>query len=175
VWSPLFFPFCKSFIVKITLDFPRCSKPDEDRAGSMIVRVLPEKDAESYFFECVHDGPGRIAMKVLIVEDNAGVRHLLKSILAFVASETCECSDGADALAAYKLNRPDVVLMDIQMGEVDGIMAAESIVGVDPAAKVIMVTDYDQPDLREAARRAGARGYVLKENLLELVPLLESL
>jgi DNA-binding NarL/FixJ family response regulator len=112
-------------------------------------------------------------MKLLIVEDNAGVRRVIRSLVAGVAGEICECVDGAEALALYNLEKPDFVLMDIQMEGVDGITATQQIKAKDPTARVIVVTDYDQPDLQEAASQAGACGYVLKENLLELVRLLE--
>jgi CheY-like chemotaxis protein len=111
-------------------------------------------------------------MKLLIVDDNPDVRHVIKSLVEGVASEICECADGAEALSRYHLERPDVVLMDIQMAGMDGIAATQRIKAVDSAARVIIVTDYDQPDLREAAHQAGASGYVVKENLLELVGLL---
>ena len=112
-------------------------------------------------------------MKVLIVEDNAGVRRVIRSLVASVAGEIRECADGAEAVALYNLERPDVVLMDIQMEGMDGITSTRQIKAKDPGARVIVVTDYDQPDLREAAGQAGACGYVLKENLLELVRMLE--
>ena len=107
-------------------------------------------------------------MKLLIVEDNSGVRHVIRAMVANVAEEIRECGDGAEALAAYAAERPDVVLMDIEMKTMDGITATRHIVAADPSARVIMVTDYDQPDLREAADQAGACGYVVKDNLLEL-------
>jgi DNA-binding NarL/FixJ family response regulator len=62
--------------------------------------------------------------------------------------------------------------MDIQMAVMDGLTATRRIRAVDPAARVIMVTDHDQSDLREAARQAGACGYVVKDNLPELIGLL---
>ena len=112
-------------------------------------------------------------MKLLIVEDNAGVRRVIRRLVASAAGQICECADGAEVLALYNLERPDFVLMDIQMEGMDGITATRQIKATDPTARVIIVTDYDQPDLREAAGQAGACGYVLKENLLELVHLLE--
>jgi CheY-like chemotaxis protein len=114
------------------------------------------------------------AMKLLIVEDNSGVRHLIRSIVASVANEIHECTDGADALALYAAQLPDFVLMDIEMKAVDGITATRRIKKFDPAARIIIVTDYDQPDLREMARLAGACGYVVKENLLKLIELLNA-
>jgi CheY-like chemotaxis protein len=113
-------------------------------------------------------------MKVLIVEDNFQMRRLIKSMVAIVANEIHECGDGAEALAAYLRHRPDFVLMDIQMELMDGIAATAQIKAADAAARVIIVTDYDQADLREAANEAGACGYVVKENLLELVRILSA-
>jgi len=113
-------------------------------------------------------------MKLLIVEDNSGVRHLIRNLVGSVAQEIRECSDGAEALAAYAAGRPDLVLMDIEMKAMDGITATRHIKAADPSARVIIVTDYDQPDLRQAAHEAGACGYVVKDNLLDLLVLLQA-
>jgi DNA-binding NarL/FixJ family response regulator len=112
-------------------------------------------------------------MKLLIVEDNPGVRKVIRNLVASVADEICECADGAGGLALFRQERPHFVLMDIQMDGMDGITATRQVKTIDPTARVIIVTDYDQPDLREAAYQAGACGYVSKENLLELVRLLD--
>ena len=114
-------------------------------------------------------------MTVLIVEDNASVRRLIRSIAASVADEIHECGDGATALAAYLEYRPDVVLMDIEMKELDGIAATSQIKAACPAANIIIVTNYDDAELREAARDAGACGYVLKHSLLEINAFLQTL
>ena len=112
-------------------------------------------------------------MKLMIVEDHPGVRKVIRNLVATVAREICECADGGGVLALFRRERPDFVLMDIQMEGVDGITATRQLKAVDPTARVIIVTDYDQPDLREAAYQAGACDYVSKENLLELVCLLK--
>ncbi len=114
-------------------------------------------------------------MRLLIVDDNARVRRMIAEVAAPVTGDVIECSDGSQALHAYLEHRPDVVLMDVAMSGVDGIAAAGQILGADPNARVVMVTDYDGEELREAAQAAGARAYVLKENLLELRGLLEQL
>jgi CheY-like chemotaxis protein len=114
-------------------------------------------------------------MKLLIVEDNSGVRHLIRSLVASVADEIYECADGGEALALYTNQHPDFVLMDIEMKVVDGITATGRIRKFNPSARIIMVTDHDEPDLREMARLAGACGYVVKENLLKLIDLLTAL
>ena len=112
-------------------------------------------------------------MKILIVDDNASVRRLIRSILPPFASESYECANGADALTTYQAQRPDVVLMDTRMNEMDGIQATERIKAADRGARILIVTDYNDEELRRAAMRAGACGYVLKYNLLVLVQLLE--
>jgi len=114
-------------------------------------------------------------MKLLIVDDNAGVRRLIRSIVLPLADDVRECADGAEALAGYMLQHPDVVLMDIEMKEVDGIEATRQITAADREAKVLIVTDYDDEELRQASVRAGACGYVLKQNLTDLVRLLEAM
>ena len=114
-------------------------------------------------------------MTVLIVEDNSGVRTLLRRALRETASRVWECNDGVDALHSYLTHRPDVVLMDIRMPRMDGLIATRQILESDPSATVVMVSDYDDEDLRRAASAAGARGYTLKQDLSEMVELLRSL
>ena len=107
-------------------------------------------------------------MKILIVDDNAGIRRALRRSLEDGASEVRECTDGCDALGAYENYRPDVVLMDVRMTVMDGLTATRRIRSFDPAARVIIVTDYDDDDLRAAALKAGACNYVIKEELANI-------
>jgi CheY-like chemotaxis protein len=105
-------------------------------------------------------------MKVMIVEDNDQMRRLIRSLVALLADDIYECSDGAEAVAAYAAHRPDWVLMDVEMKEMDGITATRKIKEAFADAKIVIVTQYDDAQLREAARAAGASEYVLKDNLL---------
>lgn len=114
-------------------------------------------------------------MTVLIVEDNAGIRRLLRRALVDTASVIWECSDGSDALAAYEKHRPDIVLMDIRMPQVDGLTATRQILGYDSSARIIVVTDYEDQDLRSAALEAGAYEYVLKHDISVLPEIVSSL
>lgn len=114
-------------------------------------------------------------MKVLIVEDNSGVRSLLRRALRDTANEIWECTDGKDALRFYAEYRPDVVLMDIRMPIMDGLVATRLIRQSYPSATIVMVSDYDDEDLRNAASAAGASGYTLKQDLSEMIKLLHSL
>ena len=111
-------------------------------------------------------------MKLLIVEDQAEMRRLLKRLLADVAAEISECEDGSEALRSYAATQPDWVLMDIEMKSVDGLTATRQLLAAWPEARVVIVTSHDNEALRAEAQRAGACGYVLKENLLEVRRLL---
>lgn len=105
-------------------------------------------------------------MRVLIVEDNPQLREFLRVYVRDFFSEIAECADADGAFELYRELRPDVVLMDIALGGgSNGIAATRRIVGFDPRAKVVMVTSFDEKDLRQAAADAGATGYVLKRDL----------
>src|SRR5262249_33561321 len=110
----------------------------------------------------------RQRLKVLIVDDSEQIREEIRSVVADIASEVCECASGPDALATYPVHRPDWVLMDIVMEPIDGLEATRLLISSFPDAKVVIVTSYDDDYLREAARAAGARDYVLKENLFDI-------
>jgi two-component system, NarL family, response regulator DegU len=107
-------------------------------------------------------------MKFLIVDDDERIRRMIKTIVADESSIICECSDGEQARACYAEHQPDWVLMDLIMPSVDGITATRRIRADYPEARVIIVTAHDSHAMREEAQCAGAIGYVLKENLLEL-------
>ena len=111
-------------------------------------------------------------MKLLIVDDSSPMRALVKSLVREVADEIFECADGNEVMAAYSLHQPDWVLMDIEMPEMDGLTASSQLTGAFPEARVIVVTKYDDDEIRQEARAAGAIGYVLKEDLSVLKQLL---
>jgi DNA-binding NarL/FixJ family response regulator len=93
---------------------------------------------------------------------------MIRRFLGDLASEISETDDGESALDAYATFLPDWVLMDIEMKHTNGIVATERIRAAYPQANIVIVTNYDDDSLRERATAAGARGYVLKENLLAL-------
>ena len=107
-------------------------------------------------------------MRVLVVDDNKSMRQLIRRLVSSCADQIDECSDGEDALAIYKRYRPDWVLMDISMKQTDGLEATTRIKAVDANARIVIVTQYDHPNLRKAAASAGACAYVLKEDLMEI-------
>jgi len=108
------------------------------------------------------------------VEDNYQMRRLIKSIVGDTADAVYECSDGSEAFDAYAVHQPDWVLMDIEMKVLDGISTTRQIKAAFPAARIVIVTEYDNADWRTEASAAGACEYILKENLLELRRILGS-
>ena len=107
-------------------------------------------------------------MNFLIIEDNDNMRRMLRNLVSEFADETHECRDGREALAAYTRHQPDCVLMDIRMSGMDGITATSQLKAAFPDAHVIIITDYNDDELRRSACEAGARQYVVKEDLLDL-------
>src|SRR5262249_27502321 len=100
------------------------------------------------------------------------MRRMIRRMVAGVADQISECDDGAAACSIYGELRPDWVLMDIDLGQVNGITATRRIKAEYPEARVVIVTNYDDRPLREAAKVAGACGYVLKEDLFALLRIL---
>ena len=107
-------------------------------------------------------------MNLLIVDDSLEMRLEIIDLVANIAYQIHECANGTDAVAAYAQHKPDWVLMDIMMQGGDGIEATRQIVARWPDAKVVIVTSYDDADLKAAAKAAGATDYVSKENLLDV-------
>ena len=113
-------------------------------------------------------------MTVLIVDDHAQVRQIIRSVIADLTPDIRECASGEEALVACADRPPDWVLMDIQLLGMDGLSAARTIVATWPAVRVCIVTNYDDLALRADASTAGASAYVVKENLLVLREVLRS-
>jgi len=104
------------------------------------------------------------AIKVMIVDDHAVVRSGLSAfLLAFDDLEHVgDATGGADAVGKCMSLRPDVVLMDLVMPEVDGAEATRRIKEACPNVQVIALTSYKEDDLVQGALKAGAISYLLK-------------
>jgi DNA-binding NarL/FixJ family response regulator len=118
-----------------------------------------------------------VAIRVVLGDDHTLVREgLRRSIESADGVEVVgEASNGADMVRLAREARPDVVVLDIRMPEMDGIEAARRITTELDSTRVVMLTAYDDRHFVVEAVRAGARGYVLKskdaEHLLEAVRL----
>ena len=107
---------------------------------------------------------------IMIVDDNPDIRAIIRQHVgqARLAEIVVDCADGEQAVKEYRRFRPDWVLMDIKMEGMDGFGAARTILAEFPAAQILFVTNFDDPAMREAARRSGVKGYVTKDRLSEL-------
>lgn len=112
------------------------------------------------------------APTLMIVDDNPRMRATIRSVLDARMSDVTECSNGLEAVETYEARRRDLVLMDISMPVLDGISATRRIRAIDPDARVIIVTDFADAALADAAADAGASAYVTKDNLLSLLDML---
>jgi len=117
----------------------------------------------------VQEGTMNPSLSVLIVDDNAKMRSMIASIIKRKTSKIFECADGMDALGEYNLHRPDWVLMDVKMNDMDGLTATGLIHERFPKAKVMIMTQDDTKAMREAAQQVGASAFVAKENLLGIL------
>jgi len=101
--------------------------------------------------------------KVLIVDDAIFMRALLKDILTNGGYTVVgEASNGREAIEQYKKHRPNVVLMDIVMPDMDGIQAVAGIIEFDPDAKIIMCSALGQQPLVLEALNVGAKEFIIK-------------
>jgi len=104
-----------------------------------------------------------MTIRVLIADDHPLVRQGLKAALAPVpeVEVVAEAATGQAAIREAVLHRPDVVVMDLQMPDLNGIEATRELARAVPTAAVLVLTMFDDDDSVFAAMRAGARGYVL--------------
>ena len=107
-------------------------------------------------------------MTIYIVDDDPNFRKRVKSYLfldprIFLIGEA---GDGERAVYETKMIRPDVVLMDIRLPGMNGLTAAKRIIDHSPETRVIMLTQYDLDEYRQAAYENGVNGYVVKKSMI---------
>jgi two-component system, cell cycle response regulator DivK len=102
--------------------------------------------------------------RILVIEDNEDNRQIIRDLLTSLGYELIEAVDGAQGVAMAQSHRPDLILMDIQLPEMDGYEATRQIRAVPELAQVpiIAVTSYALSGDETKARDAGCDGYVAK-------------
>jgi len=107
-------------------------------------------------------------MVFLIADDNVAVRTMVKWFMEGPDRSFIESANGKAAVNDYARYKPDWVIMDIEMEALDGITATRKIVKKFLDAKIIILTQYDDPHLKKAALQAGAKACLPKEDMARL-------
>jgi DNA-binding NarL/FixJ family response regulator len=104
--------------------------------------------------------------RFLIVEDNTLMRKMLAETLRarFSGADLLEAVNGKEALSFTEETRPDLILMDIELPDANGLDLTRRIKARDPAIRILVVSLYDGPEYREAAARNGADGFLSKRS-----------
>ena len=111
--------------------------------------------------------------RILIVDDSAMSRRIVRGILESAGHDVTEAADGLAALERYSIEKPDLVVLDLVMGGMGGLDVLQKLYEIDEHARIIVATADIQNSTREMAEQAGSRGFlskpVKKEELLGLV------
>ena len=115
-------------------------------------------------------------MKIIIVDDDCLVAGALKTILEVNEDVDVVATglDGRDAVLLYGEHKPDVLLMDIRMKNMDGLEAATEILHVYPEANILLLTTFLDDEYIVKALRLGAKGYLLKQDYASILPALQA-
>ncbi len=107
-----------------------------------------------------------MTIRVLVADDQSMVRAGFRMLLSREqdVDVVAEASNGLEAVDKAARFQPDVVLMDIRMPELDGLQATRQILTADPSARVLVLTTFDLDEYVYEALRAGASGFVLKDD-----------
>jgi len=103
-----------------------------------------------------------MAKKILVVDDEPDFCEALRDFLGSKGFEVAIALSGEEALPAYMQEKPDVVLLDIQMPGMDGLETLRALKAIDPEAAVIMLTTIVDEPLAKQARAKGALEYITK-------------
>ncbi|MES5952130.1 hybrid sensor histidine kinase/response regulator transcription factor [Bacillus fungorum] len=127
----------------------------KENAGTILTCLIPTLNIEQV--------PNQDEINILIVDDQSMVLDSLKLLLTeYTGFNIAVANSGRQALEQCEVKQPNIVLMDVQMPEMNGIIATEQIKKKWPDTKVIMVTTFEEASSVSEALKAGAEGYVLK-------------
>ena len=108
------------------------------------------------------DADKNMRSRILIVDDSAMSRRIVRGILESAGHEVAEAADGLAALERYSLEKPDLVVLDLVMGGMYGLDVLQKLREMDAQARIIVATADIQSSTREMAEQAGSLGFVTK-------------
>lgn len=115
----------------------------------------------------------RTPIKLLVVDDHAAFRATVRQMFEGLNVAIIEADSGEEALRLFAAEHPDWVVMDLRMPGMGGIKATEAIHDLDTSARIIVISQFTEPEWNEQARRAGATDFVSKEHLAQLVGIID--
>ena len=118
-----------------------------------------------------------MSKRILIVDDSSMMRKMLTKVLTAKGGHTIvgEAKNGLEALELYKSLKPDLITMDITMGEMDGLSAAKLILNYDGAARILFLSNMDKEKYGEDVENIGAIGFVNKHKAQDILDVINTL
>lgn len=107
-------------------------------------------------------------MKLIIADDNAKIRKLIRILVRKSFEQIYECLDGDEVVTCYMENKPDWVFLDIQMEHMDGISAAKLLISQFPTARIVIISNFDNLELRKVSEEIGVKYYLNKDELFRI-------
>ena len=103
-----------------------------------------------------------IERRALVVDDNAIMRTIVGRILREARFDIVEATNGAEAIQAFFRDKPDIVLMDLNMDGIDGTAAIRGILQINPSARIVVCSSTSDAHIVLNLLKLGAKGYVTK-------------
>lgn len=110
--------------------------------------------------------------KILIVDHSIEIREKIISVLKDLNCTFHHCNDGLEAIELYSRLKPDWVVMDMDLKQISGLVAAYQIRSRDPKANIIIISNHDKFEFRQTAERYGVKHYLLKKDFFPLKDLI---
>ena len=115
------------------------------------------------------------ALRILVVDDSETTRRILRMLLRSRHWTICgEAKDGLSGIKKFNQLKPDVVLLDLAMPDIDGIKAAKRMSDSDPTVPIILFTVFESKRIKSAAQEAGIRAVVSKTEAWNLIVNIEN-
>lgn len=115
-------------------------------------------------------------MNIIIIDDDHLVVSSLQTIVSAKGIDVLAVGyNGLDAIELFDKHRPDLVLMDIRMDKLSGIDATREILKLDPDARILLITTFQDDDYINEAISLGCKGYILKQNIQGIIPAINAI